>query len=284
MADELAIYQDHIRKVWHEDEWWFSVVDVVGVLTDSPNPRRYWMDMKRDLAAEGFGEVYAQSVQLKMKAADGKLRTTDAANTETVLRIVQSIRSPKAEPFKRWLAKVGTERLQEDAELTLAEERLMKLYQKKGYTDQWVHARLEKIRARSAVTIEWDLRGAKEGREFAQLTDTLSRGTFDITTGEHRQMKGISTRHNLQDSMTAVELALSTLAEVTATAIHQERDSHGYNQLQRDCSAAGRVSGNARREVEELTGKPVVSSTNYKQLQQERQRELQPGLFDQPED
>jgi hypothetical protein len=279
MADELAIYQDRIRKVWHEGEWWFSVVDVVGILSDSPNPAGYWRVLKSRLKSEG-SESVTHCNGLKMKSLDGKMRTTDAATTETILRIIQSIPSPKAEPFKLWLAQVGTERLQEEAELSLAEERLMKLYQKKGYTDQWIHARLEKIRARSAVTIQWGLRGAQEGREFAQLTDTLSKGTFDITTGEHRQIKGISGKHNLQDSMTAVELALSTLAEVTATAIHQERDSQGYNQLQRDCTTAGRISGNARREVEEATGKPVVTSTNYQQLQQERQQELQPPLFD----
>jgi DNA-damage-inducible protein D len=280
MAGELEVFQDRIRRVWHEDEWWFSVVDVVEVLTDSPRPSKYWTDMKQRIQDEGFVELSAKCGRLKMRSADGKMRITDAANTETLLRIIQSIPSPKAEPFKRWLAQVGTERLQEEAEVSLAEERLMKLYQKKGYTDQWIHARLEKIRARSAVTLEWGVRGAKEGREFAQLTDTLSKGTFDITTGEHRQIKGISGKHNLQDSMTAVELALSTLAEVTTTAIHQERDSQGYNQLQRDCTTAGKISGNARREVEEATGKPVVTSTNYQQLQQERQAELQPPLFE----
>jgi hypothetical protein len=279
MAGELEAFQARIRKVWHEGEWWFSVVDVVGILSESPNPAGYWRVLKSRLKSEG-SESVTNCNGLKMKSPDGKMRTTDAATTETILRIIQSIPSPKAEPFKLWLAQVGTERLQEEAKLSLAEERLMKLYQKKGYTDQWIHARLEKIRARSAVTIQWGLRGAQEGREFAQLTDTLSKGTFDITTGEHRQIKGISGKHNLQDSMTAVELALSTLAEVTATAIHQERDSQGYDQLQRDCTTAGRISGNARREVEEATGKPVVTSTNYTQLQQERQRELQPPLFD----
>jgi hypothetical protein len=221
---------------------------------------------------------------LRLRAADGKMRTTDAANIQTLLRLIQSIPSPKAEPFKRWLAQIGTERLQEEVELSLAEERLMKLYQRKGYTDQWITARLEKIRARSAVTIEWGVRGAKEGREFAQLTDTLSKGTFDITTVEHRQVRSISSKQNLQDSMTAVELALSTLTEVTATAIHQERESQGYNALHRDCSVAGKISGDARWQVEEATGKPVVSATNYKQLQQERQRDLQPSLFEGADD
>jgi DNA-damage-inducible protein D len=284
MANELAVFQDRIRKVWHEGEWWFSVVDVVEILTDSPSPRQYWGMLKKRLADEGADQPLTNCLQLKMRAADGKMRTTDAATTETLLRIIQSIPSPKAEPFKAWLAAVGTERIQEEVAPTLSELRLMNNYRRLGYTDKWITARMEKLRSRSAIVFEWGARGAVEGRQFAQLTDTLSKGTFDITTREHRQVKGLSGKHNLQDSMTPVELALSTLAEVTATELHRQRESEGFNKLQADCQDGGKIAGDARRHFEEVSSKPVVSSVNYKQLQRERQRELQPGLFDQPED
>jgi DNA-damage-inducible protein D len=205
MADELAVFQDRIRRIWHQDEWWFSVTDVVGVLTDSPNPRNYWAVLKRRLVDEGASQLITDCHQLKMPSADGKHYKTDAGNTETILRIIQSIPSPRAEPFKRWLARVGTERLQEVAKLTLAEKRLRARYRQLGYTDRWIDRRLEAIRHRNAVTSEWGLRGAKKGREYAVLTDTLSVGAFDITTAEHRQIKGLSRRDNLQDSQTGME-------------------------------------------------------------------------------
>ena len=284
MADELAVFQDRIRRVWHKGEWWFSVVDVIEILTDSPSPRQYWGMLKKRLADEGAYQPLTNCLQLKMKAADGKMRTTDAATTETLLRIIQSVPSPKAEPFKAWLAAVGTERIQEEVAPTLSELRLMNNYRKLGYTDKWITARMEKLRSRSAIVFEWGARGAVEGRQFATLTDTLSKGTFDITTREHRQVKGLSGKHNLQDSMTPVELALSTLAEAAATELHRQRESDGFNQLQADCQDGGRIAGNARREFEAISGEPVVSPVNYKQLQRERQRELQPGLFGQTED
>jgi hypothetical protein len=219
-----------------------------------------------------------------MLSSDGKHYKTDAANTETMLRIVQSIPSPKAEPFKQWLAQVGTERIQEEVAPSLAELRLMNNYRRLGYNDEWIMARMEKLRSRSAIVFEWGARGAVENRHFAKLTDTLSKGTFDITTREHRQIKGIAGKHNLQDSMTPVELALSTLSEVAATELHQKRDSQGFYALQFDCQDAGRIAGDARRQFEAISGEPVVSPVNYKQLQRERQRELQPPLFDQAEE
>jgi DNA-damage-inducible protein D len=282
MANELAVFQDRIRRVWHEGEWWFSVVDVAGVLTDSPNPRNSWSMLKRKLVDEGGSETYRNCVQLKMQAPDGKMRSTDAANTKTILRIIQSIPSPNAEPVKQWLAAVGAEKAQEQVP-TVAELRLMANYRRQGYNDEWIAARMKKLGSRSVIVFEWGSRGATEGRQFALLTDTLSKGTFEITTREHRQVKGLSGKHNLQDSMTAVELALSTLAEVTATDFHQKNDSQGFNQLQADCHDAGEIAGDARRKIEQRNGRPVVSPINYKQLQQERRRELQPGLFDQLE-
>jgi DNA-damage-inducible protein D len=279
----LALFEERagaaVRRAWHDGRWFFSVIDVVGLLTDAPKPRQYWYDMKRYVHDEGFRELSAKIRQLKMPSADGKLYTTDAADTETLLRLVQSIPSPKAEPFKRWLAKAGAERLREEAQPSLAVERLRALYRKKGYADQWIERRLEKIGVRTVVTTEWSVRGAREDRDFAVLTDTLSTGTFDITTSEHKAVKGLTARQNLQDSMTVMELALSSLAEATAATLHQERDSKGVPALRRDASEAGEVGGAARRDVEARTGKPVVSTINYKQLQQERARELQPRLL-----
>jgi hypothetical protein len=272
-----------IRKTRHGDRWFYSVIDVIGFLTDSAQPRRYWTDMKRRIADdEGFVEVYANCVQLKLRSADGKMRETDCADTETLLRIVQSVPSPKAEPFKQWLARVGTERLAEMDDPARAVERMRKEYQRLGYADAWIEERLKNIAIRNALTDEWRERGADERRDFAQLTDTLSRGTFDLTTGEHRQVKHLGARANLRDSMTPLELVLTSLAEVTATELHQERDSQGYGDLHRDAHEAGEVGGAARLDIEARLKRPVVSPENATQLRQERQRELQPPLLDAP--
>lgn len=215
-----------------------------------------------------------------MAAADGKQRLTDAADTETLLRIIQSVPSPKAEPIKQWLARIGTERLEEAEDPALAADRLRRRYEQLGYTDEWIHERLKNIVIRNGLTEEWADRGAGEGREFAILTDVLNKGTFDLTTAEHKDRKGITPRHNLRDSMTAFELVLSSLAEVTSTALHQARDSRGFVPLHQDAHEAGEVAGNARRDIEARTGQPVVSAENVKTLRQGRQRELQPSLLD----
>ena len=287
-AQDVALFDDeqaeqHIRRAWHEERWFFSVIDVIGFLTESDSPRRYWTDMKRRIQDEGFREVYAKCVQLKLTAPDGKQRLTDAADTETLLRIIQSVPSTKAEPFKQWLAGVGAERLKEMEDPALAADRMRKEYQRLGYNDAWINERLKNIVARNELTEEWRERGADEGREFALLTDTLSRGTFDLTTAEHRKVKTLPARQNLRDSMTPLELVLTSLAEVTATELHQERDSQGFPSLQRDAHQAGDIAGDARRNVEAALGRPVVSPTNYKQLRQERQRDLQPPLFGESE-
>lgn len=278
--DEQA--EERIRCVWHEERWFYSVIDVIGFLTDSPNPRNYWNMLKHRLADEGATETYTNCVQLKMLAADGKHRLTDAADEETILRLVQSIPSPKVEPLKRWLAHVGAQRLQALNDPTLTADQMRKDYQRLGYSDAWTTERLKKVVARNALTDEWRERGADERREFAILTDTLSTGTFDVTTGEHRKVKHISARQKLRDSMTPLELALTSLAEVTATEMHQDRDSQGFVELHRDAHEAGEVGGAARRDIEARLGRPVVSPTNYKQLRQERQRELQPPLLEMP--
>ena len=255
-----------IRRVFHEGRWFFSVIDVVGLLTDSASPRRYWTDMKRRVQDEGFREVYAKCVQLKMVAPDGKQRLTDAADAETLFRIIQSIPSPKAEPFKQWLAKVGRERLDEIEHPELVADRLRQQYRALGYSDEWIDRRLQGIVIRDELTNEWRGRGAQEGREFASLTDTLQQGTFDLSTSEHRQVKHIGQRQNLRDSMTTMELLLTALSEETARELHQARDSQGYGELHRDAGEAGEVGGAARRDIEARTGRPVVSGENYKAL------------------
>src|SRR5579862_2451167 len=203
MANELMIFDERIRKVWYDGRWWFSVIDVVGVLTDSVTPRNYWAKVKQRLAhTEGFVEVLTRCQQLKMRSPDGKMRSTDAADTETLLRIIQSIPSPKAEPFKRWLARVGTERLQEEMEPSLAEARLMQRYQRQGYSDRWIRQRMQSIRYRNGVTAEWGARGAETGQDFALLTDVLSVEEFDITTSNHKAFKRLKPSDNLENSET----------------------------------------------------------------------------------
>lgn len=234
-----------IRHVWHDGRWFFSVIDVVGLLTEAPKPRMYWADMKRNIQTEGFVELLEKIQQLKMQASDGKQRLTDAADAETMLRVVQSIPSPKAEPLKQWLARVGTERLREMEDPALAADRLRQEYRRLGYDDEWIGQRMLNIVTRDELTEEWHNRGAEEGRQFAALTDTLHHGTFDVGVRDHQAIKHIGRAQNLRDSMTRVELALSTLAEATAAELHQTRDSQGYDALRDDAQEAGEVGGAA---------------------------------------
>lgn len=271
--DEQAEAQ--IRRVWHEGRWFFSVIDVIGLLTDSPRPRKYWSDLKVNLASEG-SEVSARVGQLKMTAADGKQRLTDAADTETLLRIIQSIPSPKAEPFKQWLARVGVERLEEMENPALAADRMRRLYKQRGYSDEWIDQRMQGIVVRDELTTEWRERGAEDGREFAILTDILHRGAFDVSTDEHKGVKQLKKRDNLRDNMTTLELALTMLSEATSTALHQARDSQGFTPLQQDAREAGAIAGEARQQIEAATGQPVVSAENAKRL---TMRAQQPSLL-----
>lgn len=257
----------------------YSVIDVIALLTESAAPQQYWRDTKRRMAGEGWDETQEKILPLKMTAPDGKQRLTDAANEETLLRIIESIPSPKAEPFKQWLARVGHERLQEMENPELAADRMRAQYRRLGYSDEWIDRRLQGIVVRDELTNEWRERGAREGKEFATLTDTLQQGTFDLTTVEHKDIKRIGQRQNLRDSMTTLELALTILAEETAKELHQVHESQGYNELHQDTQEAGDVGGAARRDIEARTGRPVVSSENYKTLRQGRQHELQSPLF-----
>jgi DNA-damage-inducible protein D len=273
--DEIA--EQQIRHVWQEGRWWYSVIDVIALLTDNSKPRQYWFDMKRTIHTEGFHEVSEKIRQLKMTAADGKQRLTDAADTETLLRIIQSIPSPKAEPFKRWLARVGTERLEEIENPELAADRMRQLYRARGYSDEWIDRRPQGIVVRDELTQEWRERGAEEGRQFAVLTDILSQGTFDVSTAKHKQIKQLKPRDNLRDSMTTMELLLTALSEETAKTLHQVHDSQGIKRLKSDAREAGEVAGATRRDIETRTGQPVVSTENYKTL---TARQRQPQLFD----
>ena len=214
-----------------------------------------------------------------MLAPDGKQRLTDAANEETLLRIIQSVPSPKAEPFKQWLAQVGHERLEELRNPELAADRMRKEYAALGYSDEWIGQRLKGILVRDELTQEWRARGANEGKEFAALTETIHGGTFDLSTAEHRKVKQIGARSNLRDSMTNMELVLTALGEETARELHQTRDSKGFEELRTDAGDAGGLAGATRQEIEALIGRPVVSGENYKTLRQGQQRELQSPLF-----
>jgi len=254
-----------IRKILSEDEWWFSIIDIVKVLTASNNPKRYWSDLKRKLAKEGYSELYDKIVQLKFVAADGKYYATDCANTETMFRIIQSIPSPKVEPLKRWLAKVGRERIEEIENPELSMERMQALYEKKGYPKEWIDKRMRGIAVRQDLTDEWKNRGAKTSLEYAILTNEIMQGAFDLKVDEYKQVKGLA-RENLRDHMTDIELILTMLGEATTTKLHRDRDSQGIEPLKKDAQEGGAVAGNTRRDIESRSGKPVVTTENFKSL------------------
>lgn len=260
----LVVFQHKkIRRTLHHNEWWFSIVDVIGVLSESNAPRRYWSDLKRKLEnEEGFNELYEKIVQLKFPAEDGKMRDTDCANVETLFRIVQSIPSPKAEPFKRWLAKVGYERIQEIEDPELGTKRTRALYKAKGYPDDWIEKRMRGIAIREELTDEWQKRGVKEGREYAILTDEIALATFGIKTSEHKQIKGLK-RHNLRDHMNDLELIFSMLGEASTTAITRSKNPQGFVENKQAAKEGGKVAGIARKRLEKQTGKPVVTKQNY---------------------
>jgi DNA-damage-inducible protein D len=268
----IALFQEQsVRRVWYEEKWFFSIIDVIAILTDSPNPRRYWSDLKRDLDAEGFREVYALSVQLKMLASDGKMRVTDAADTQTLLRIIQSVRSLKAEPFKRWLAEVGTQRIEEIENPEMAMERMRRDFEQKGYSQTWIEARMRGIAVRDELTEEWRERGAKEGLEYAILTNEIARATFGMNIQDHKALKRLK-KENIRDHMTDLELILTMLGEATSTRLHQDRDTQGFDNLQVDAKEAGEVAGSTRRDIESRTGTPVVSPSNYLHLTKSKKK------------
>lgn len=260
-----------IRKVFHESEWWFSAVDVVEALTGSANPRRYWSDLKRQMAEkEGFSELYEAIVQLKMVAEDGKLRETDAINPETVFRIIQSIPSPRAEPLKRWLARVAYERIQEIQDPEIAIKRAIMEYQIQGRSIDWIEKRIRSIMVRKELTSEWKKRGVDETHEFAILTAVLSTRTFGLGVSEHKQVKGLQPRHNLRDHMTDLELIFTMLGEKSTKEIAQIRDAYGFEQNKAAARAGGDIAGDARRSLEREIRRPVVSRSNFLPKQTEK--------------
>ncbi|MCW5590329.1 MAG: Bro-N domain-containing protein [Legionellales bacterium] len=264
---QLVVFNEkNIRRQYYQEEWYFSIIDIVSVLSESSNPRRYWSDIKRQLVSkEGFSELYEKIVQLKMPAPDGKLRETDCANTETLLRIIQSIPSPKAEPFKRWLAKVGYERIQEIENPELAQERMKQLYEQKGYPKDWIDKRLRGIAIRQNLTDEWQERGITHEKDYAILTAEISKATFGMTPSEYRDYKKLpkQSKTNLRDHMTDLELIFTMLGEKVTTEISQQEKPQGMSANKNVAKRGGRVAGNARIETEKELGRSVVSSDNY---------------------
>ena len=266
--DKIQLFEDkRIRTAWDEEkeEWYFSIVDVVAVLTDSPNPQTYWRVKKR-LKDEG-NETVTSCNGLKMTAADGKRRLTDVADTEQLLRIIQSIPSPKAEPFKLWLAQVGRERIEETIDPELTIDRALETYLKKGYTREWINQRLQAIQVRKELTDEWDARGVKKGVEYAILTDEISRAWSGMSTRQYKNLKGLK-KENLRDNMTTLELVLNMLAEATTTEISKQKAPETFSENINVARAGGKVAGDARKAIESQTGVPVITSKNSAQLNQ----------------
>lgn len=264
-----------VRSIWNEEEqkWYFSIIDVVEILTDSENPRRYWSDLKRKLKKEGFSELYDFIVQLKMEASDGKKYLTDSTDTEVMLRVIQSIPSPKAEPFKRWLAQVGYERLEEIENPELATERIRETYKMKGYSDAWIEKRMRGIAVRDELTNEWKKRGVKEHREYSILTAEISRATFGMTPSEYKKFKELERpTENLRDHMTDLELIFTMLGEASTTEIARTRYAEGFVKNLKAASDGGNVAGNARKELETQSGANVITKENFKELSESKKR------------
>lgn len=273
----IALFKGNaIRRKFIGNKWFFSVVDVVGALTESERPRKYWADLKSNLINEGF-EVSAFIGQLKLIAEDGKERETDCADTEGVFRIIQSIPSKKAEPFKRWLAKVGYDRIQEIENPELAQERMKKLYELKGYSKEWIDKRLRGIAVRQNLTEEWKKRGVEEERDFAILTAEISKAAFDLTPTEYKKLKNLK-NENLRDHMTDLELIFSMLGEASTAEIEKAKNPDRFNEHLEVSQKGGTIAKNARLELEKETGEPVVSEENYldepEKLKKKKRKEL----------
>ncbi len=261
-TEKLAIFKGkEIRKIIYKNEWWFSVVDVCGALTESHDSGAYWRKLKQRLAEEGNQPVTICH-GLKLKALDGKMRETDCANTEGLFRLIQSIPSPKAEPFKRWLAKIGYERVQEIEDPELATKRTKALYKAKGYSEDWIEKRMRGIAIREELTDEWTKRGVKEQIDYSILTAEISKASFGMTPNEYKKFKNLK-RENLRDHMTDLELIFSMLGERATTEITQTKDSQKFDALRQDAKAGGKIAGDARKALELETGKKVSKKENY---------------------
>ena len=265
----IQLFEDQkIRTAWdaEKEEWYFAIVDVIAVLTDSADPQNYWRVLKKRLKDEG-NETITNCNGLKMTALDGKKRKTDVANTEQLLRIIQSIPSPKAEPFKAWLAMVGKERIEETIDPEQAIDRALDTYLKKGYSEEWIHQRLLAIRIRNELTDEWKKRGVQKGKEYAILTDEISRAWSGMTTGQYKRLKGL-TKENLRDNMTDLELVLTMLAEASTTDISKTAKPQTFEENKQVAKRGGKVAGIARQALEAETGKPVITEKNAFDFQQ----------------
>ena len=266
----VAFQGKNIRRTWHQEEWWFSVVDIIGVLTVSDRARKYWSDLKVKLSEEGF-QLSEKIGQLKLIAEDGKLRDTDCANTKNMFRIIQSIPSPKAEPFKQWLAEVGYQRVQEIENPELAQKRMKEFYKSKGYSDDWIEKRVRGIAIRDELTDEWDKRGVKTEREYSILTAEISKATFGMTPTEYKKFKGLKSE-NLRDHMNDLELIFTMLGERVSTEITKNKDAQGYPEVEEAAKEGGEVAGNARKDAEKRIGKPVISNENYLSEPEEKKK------------
>jgi hypothetical protein len=266
--------QKQIRSVWKDEEekWYFSVTDVIEVLTGTDRPRKYWSDLKTKLKKEG-SELSEKIGQLKLLSSDGKMYKTDVADTEQLFRLIQTIPSPKAEPFKLWLAQVGRERIDEIEDPEQGIERLMETYLRKGYSKEWINQRLKSIEVRKELTDEWENRGIKKGQEFAILTDEITKAWSGFTTKQYKNLKDLK-KENLRDHMSNLELVLNMLAEATTTEISKEKKPKTFEANKRVARQGGTIAGNTRREIEEKTGKKVVTSRNAKQLDRGKDKEL----------
>ena len=271
----LVVFQDNkIRRVWYNEEWYFSVVDVVVVLTDSKDAKDYWYQLKKREAKQGI-ELSTICRQLKLEALDGKLRLTDCANTESMLRIIQSIPSKKAEPFKRWLAEVGYERIQEIENPELAQDRAKEYYELKGYPGAWIEKRLRGIAIRQELTDEWKNREVNTNKEFAILTNEISKATFNKTVKEYKEFKGLKRKNqNLRDHMTDWELILNIIGEKATTDITISKDSKGFEKCKESAVEGGAIAKNTREEIEQKTGKPIISDGNYLNLSSNKKKKI----------
>ncbi len=270
-SKKIAIFEGkQIRRVWDEEKelWYFSVIDLVQILNGSTIPRRYWSDLKSKLKNEG-SEVYERIVQLKIVAEDGKKRETDMANTETMFRLIQSIPSPKAEPFKLWLARVGYERVEETEDPERAIQRALATYLKKGYSKNWVDLRLKSIEIRKDLTNEWQERGVKTSDEFAILTDDISFAWAGLKVKDYRKYKDLK-KENLRDNMTNLELVLNMLAETATTEISKKRGPKNFSENRQVAHEGGSIAGNARKQIEAKTGKPVISKLSFKKIKEQK--------------
>ena len=277
---KLALFEEQqIRKLFHAGEWWFSIIDVVDVLVGGGRARKYWSDLKQKLIAEGYVELSEKIGQLKMKAEDGKMRITDIADTEQVFRLIQSIPSPKAEPFKLWIAKVARERIDEIEDPEIGIDRLMETYLKKGYSKEWINQRLKSIEVRKELTDEWDNRGVKKGQEYAILTDEITKAWSGFSVKEYKKHKDLK-KENLRDNMSNLELVLNMLAEATTTEISKEKKPKTFDENKTIARQGGTIAGNTRKEIEEKTGKKVISSNSARKLMVEKNKKSPSELPD----